>query len=278
MTEASPPAKKPRKGPSLRARLAFSVGLVVAVLASLEALARIAGAGDPTAFGGSRLQYQQIYPPLFRVDERRPDRARPRDPRLVDRSFSLRAPPGRVFVFGESAAFGLGLSENASFSRALERDLRALGSPLEVVNVGIVALDSRQVRFCVEECAKAYRPEWVVLHVGNNEFLELHALRFLEATGKKPFAVSLDENLRRSRLYLALKNMSIEARNRELTAQTFSTAALRLSERQLVETKGVLVSREERASGERRRTSRRRGSGSRPPSIATRTCGAACRP
>src|SRR5205823_6150296 len=151
------------KPPSLRARLAFSIGLVLVTLGVLDGAARALGAGDPGAFGGSRLQYQQIYPPLFRLASGpRGERWRPRDPRLVDRSYSKTAPPERVLVFGESAVAGLGMSENASFSRALERDLRALGSPAEVVNCGIVALDSRQVRLCVDECVKRQRPEWVV--------------------------------------------------------------------------------------------------------------------
>jgi hypothetical protein len=91
---------------------------VVVILLVLELTARIAGAGDRNAFGGSRLPYQRIYPPLYRRVPAPPvDRLRPRDPRLVDRSLPVSAANGRVFVFGESAVAALGMSENESAKR-----------------------------------------------------------------------------------------------------------------------------------------------------------------
>jgi lysophospholipase L1-like esterase len=235
-------AEPPHAALGTKAKLAFSLFLVVFVFGSLEIVARALGAGDPEAFGGSRLLYQHIYPPLF--VETPKGVWRPRDPRLVDRPIPRQAPPERVFVFGESAVAGLGMSENASFSRALERHLRKAGNATAVANVGIVALDSRQVHACVKDCCARQKPEWVVLHVGNNEFLEPHAMKFIEAEGK-PFGLRLDEVFSHSRLFLALKNKAEMARTATLTSRTFSTDALRRSEHELIEKRGVSVSRAE---------------------------------
>jgi lysophospholipase L1-like esterase len=232
-----------RRGPSTQAKAVFSLFLVVFVFGTAELAARVVGAGDPEAFGGSRLLYQHIYPPLY--VETPKGAWRPRDPRLVDRPIPKAAPPRRIFVFGESAVAGLGMSENASFSRALERQLRHLGDSSVVANVGIVALDSRQVHTCVKDCCEHVKPDVVVLHVGNNEFLEPHALKFVEAKTGKPLAMRVDELFAHSCLFRALKNSVERARTAVLTSETFSTDSLQLSEDKLVREKGVTVSREE---------------------------------
>lgn len=245
----APTAPGARKGPSTKAKLVFSLVFVVLFFGSLELGARILGAGDPEQFGGSRLLYQHIYPPLF--VETQKGTWRPRDPRLVDRPTPRQAPPSRVFVFGESAVAGLGMSENASFARALERHLRRAGDDTVVTNVGIVALDARQVFTCVKDCAKRQKPEVVVLHVGNNEFLEPHAMKSLvHSPAGKPTAMKVDEVFSHSRLFLALKNKAEAARTAVLTTATFSTSSLRTrsenkSEDELVRQKGVEVSKEE---------------------------------
>lgn len=242
-----------RRGPSTKAKAVFSFILIVLVFGTLELGARIAGAGDPMQFGGSRLAYQHIYPPLF--VETAKGVWRPRDPRLVDRAIPKAQPPVRVFCFGESAVAGLGMCENASFSRALERHLRKAGDDTVVANVGIVALDSRQVQTCVKDCVKHQKPEVVVLHVGNNEFLELHAMKAIEASpGGKPAAMKVDELFSHSRLFLALKNRAEVARTAVLTTSTFSTASLRSrsdadpnskSEDEFIRQKGVAVTKAE---------------------------------
>jgi lysophospholipase L1-like esterase len=237
VTEAPAPAPK-RRGPSTAVKAGCSTALVFIIFALLELVARIAGGGDPNAFGGSKLQYQQIYPPLLRlVKDEKGTRFRPRDPRLVDRPTPEKAPPDRVFCFGESAVAGLGMAENASFSRALERDLRKLGEKTTVTNVGIVALDSRQVQKCVEDCCAHQKPEVVVLHVGNNEFLETHARRATSSVKN-----DIDDFLRaHSKLYLTLWQKAMEGKTKNLTAATFNTGSLRQSEHELIKKKGVQV-------------------------------------
>src|SRR5581483_1732244 len=114
-------------------------------------------------------------------------RFRPTDDRMVDRSFPRRGP--RLFVLGESAVLGLGFSENASFPRALERRLRAAGSSLPVVNLGVPQIASRQVAWLERELLALLareggaRGDVIVLHVGNNELCERDAERRLEARG-----------------------------------------------------------------------------------------------
>lgn len=222
----SPSTPAPRRAPpSTAARLAIQLGAIAVLFLLLELVVRVLGAGDPMAFGGSKLQYQQIYPPLFEAAGK-PGRMHPRDPRLVDRSFSVSAPPQRIFVYGESAVRGLGMSENTSFARALERQLRSAGSDAQVVNVGVVALDSRQIIACVKDTA-SLKPDWVVLHVGNNEFLETHAWRFLKATKKLPTRAAIDDVLQASRLYLAIKQAGIRGKTKTLSPALFSIESLR---------------------------------------------------
>ncbi len=249
---AQPPAGDARRGRRrLRQRLVFGGLAFALVLGTLEVTARASGFGDPERFGGSRLKYQQVFPPLF-VPAADGRGYRPRDPRLVDRSFPRGdARPLRVFVFGGSAVAGLGYSENASFSRALERRLRARVAESYVVNVGVVALSSRQIRRMVDDVARLREGEGdgatdvFVLHVGNNEFLELHARRFAETAGGQPLAVRLDEALETSRFYLGVKQVVVKARNRALSPRSFATDDLRLPESRLVEV--VKIGDEDRA-------------------------------
>lgn len=50
--------------------------------------------------------------------------------------------------------------------------------PVEIVNLGIVALASRQVKLIVADTCRRYEPDVLIVYSGNNEFLELHAEKF----------------------------------------------------------------------------------------------------
>ena len=111
---------------------------------------------------------------------------RPVDPRLPFQSI-LREKPARglrVIAFGGSATAGLGFSPNATFSRELERILRAAHPErgVEVLNLGIVGIASKQVERLVAEAARELAPDLLVVYTGNNEFLELHAAKLARAT------------------------------------------------------------------------------------------------
>jgi lysophospholipase L1-like esterase len=148
---------------------------------------RAAGVGGPDPARTSRLRYQQIAFPTL-APEHRADGTRvlrPLDPRLGQQSILREKPQGalRVVSVGGSATAGLGGSPNATFSRELERILRA-ASPerrIEVLNLGIVALASQQVKLLVAEAARELAPDLLVVYCGNNEFLEVQAEKYAEA-------------------------------------------------------------------------------------------------
>jgi tetratricopeptide (TPR) repeat protein len=165
-----------------------SVGFALLLFGALEGGLRLAGVGDPDASGASRLAYQQIRLPIL-VPAMRPDGVavlNTDDPRLPHASILAEKPAEalRVFTFGGSATAGLGYSPNVSFSRHLERML-ARAYPerrVEVVNLGIVALSSRQVRVLVEDTVRNHDADLVIVYSGNNEFLEIHAEKYARAS------------------------------------------------------------------------------------------------
>jgi lysophospholipase L1-like esterase len=177
-----------RRSASLVANALAGVAVSLGLLAGVELLLRAAGLGAPDPTPGSRLRYQQIWLPTLEP-ARTADGTevlRPVDPRLGYQAIRREKPPGglRVVSFGGSATAGLGGSPNATWSRELERILRAAdpGRPVEVLNLGIVALASAQVKRLVAEVARGLTPDLLVVYCGNNEFLELHAEKYAAAT------------------------------------------------------------------------------------------------
>lgn len=134
----------------------------------------------------SLLAYQEVFLPVLVPGERADGTAvlRTVDPRLSYQSVTRAKPPGtlRVFAFGGSATAGLGFSPNVSFPRHLEELLARAhpGRTIEVVNLGVVAIASRQVELLVRDVLEHGEPDLVVVYSGNNEFLELHARLYLE--------------------------------------------------------------------------------------------------
>lgn len=192
----------------LAANLALALGALLAAglaFAALEAGLRAAGFGAPDPLRPSRLAYQRVALPILEPAALASGRAvlRTSDPRLPPQWVAAEKPRGalRVFAFGSSAAAGLGFSPNVTIARELERLLREAlpGRPLEVVNLGIVALGSRQARQLVEDVCRSAAPDLLVVYSGNNEFLELHAERYAEATGGLAFRAG--EALRDTHLF-----------------------------------------------------------------------------
>jgi hypothetical protein len=195
----------------LAANLALAAGallLVAFALVGLEAALRAAGAGEPDPLRPSRLAYQRIALPILVPGLLSDGRAvlRTADPRLPVQWVDAAKEPGalRVFVFGSSAAAGLGFSPNVTIARELERLLaRAIpGRKLEVVNLGVVALAARQARQIFEDVCRSADPDLLVVYSGNNEFLELHAERYAAATGGAAFRLA--EGLRDTNLFRLL--------------------------------------------------------------------------
>ena len=181
----------PRTGARLAAHarlVAVSVGVALALLAGAEAALRATGVGGPDPGSASRLRYQRIAFPTL-APARTADGTevlRPVDPRLGHQQIRREKPPGglRVVAFGGSATAGLGFSPNGTWSRELERILRAAypGRAVEVLNLGMVALASQQVKLLVAEAARELAPDLLIVYCGNNEFLEPYAAKYAAAT------------------------------------------------------------------------------------------------
>jgi lysophospholipase L1-like esterase len=229
-----------------------SAAIALSILAAIEATLRWRGIGEPHPSRASRLKYQHVFQPTFTPSQLADgtDVLVPSDARLPFQWIRSDKPERalRVAAFGGSAMAGLGHSPNASFSRYLEQMLRKAdpSRTIEVLNLGIVALSSAQVRLLVEDVSARYQPDVVLVYSGNNEFLEVHAEKYFAK-----HASWLDRTageLRRSNLYRVFERMlrrsardpSI-ARTSELTAEN-----LRLTQREIV--RGVELTPQELAA------------------------------
>ena len=229
------------KRPAILANLvlvAFSIFLSLLLLGGLELGLRVGRVGEDRRT--SRLKYQQIHFPTLVPGERADGTPvlRPADPRLRYQSVLRDKAEGalRIVTFGGSATAGLGFSPNVTFSRELERALRAAypGRHIEVLNLGIVALASKQVKLLVDEVARLHDADAMVVYSGNNEFLEVHAEKYAEATSTPLSRVGtalMDLNLYR------FVNEMIRGRQRgaALEEQEFSNEELQLTQDAIIE-------------------------------------------
>jgi lysophospholipase L1-like esterase len=233
------PSGSPSLGPNL-VLLVASILTACLVLGAIEIGLRWVGLGDVEPGRASRLKYQQVYLPILEP-ERRADGTRvwrPADIRLPYQSVLLEKPEKRlrIFTVGGSATAGLGYSPNTTFARYLERMLReaAPDRPVEVMNLGIVALASRQVKLIVADACLRYEPDVMIVYSGNNEFLELHAEKFA-ALRRGVFDGVLDwlrgTNLRR----LADRVVWGPPTDPALDEQDFASEQLRLTEASIIQ-------------------------------------------
>lgn len=111
----------------------------------------------------------------------------------------------RVICFGGSATAGLGHSPNVTFPRHLEILLRRAypERPIEVLNLGTVAIGSKQVLQLVRDAIAYAEPDLMIVYSGNNEFLEVHAKEFARTRGG--WKAQLASTLRQSALVRALE-------------------------------------------------------------------------
>ena len=147
---------------------AFGVPLLLLVLAELGL--RVAGFGYPTAF---LLPLTQPGRSLFVQNNQfgwrffGPAMSREPDSFAIPRA----KPPGaiRIFVFGESAAFGDPQPE-FGLPRMLQAllELRHPGVKFEVINAAMTGINSNVILPIAEDCAAAQGDVWVI-YMGNNE-------------------------------------------------------------------------------------------------------------
>ncbi len=161
------------------ALVALGVALAVGLLAALEGVLRLAGAGEDLLYDdpfvgfapGSELFARQRLPDGSEVYATRPEKLAFFNPQR----FAARKPAGgyRVFALGGSTTFGRPYDDRVSFARWLERYLDAADPSRrwEVVNAGGVSYASYRVVLLMRELVR-YQPDLFVVYTGHNEFLE----------------------------------------------------------------------------------------------------------
>jgi tetratricopeptide (TPR) repeat protein len=169
------PGQARRPGPTISRKKIWAFRLVLmfsplALLAALEISLRLAGYGYPTAFllpsenhgektfiQNNQFGWRFFGPRMARV------------PAAI--SIAQQKPPGtvRIFVFGESAAFG-DPQPRFGLPRMLQAILEARhpGVKFEVINAAMTGIDSHTIVPIARDCANAGGDVWVV-YMGNNE-------------------------------------------------------------------------------------------------------------
>lgn len=99
--------------------------------------------------------------------------------RCRDRDYGPNPAPGtaRILVLGDSFAEGEGVRESDTFSRRLERDLRAAGRDVEVLDCGRRGRDFPALWDAFEELVAAYHPNVVVYAMVLNDAVQSDTFR-----------------------------------------------------------------------------------------------------
>ncbi|MCB9475405.1 MAG: hypothetical protein H6685_00930 [Deltaproteobacteria bacterium] len=165
--------------PSSKARRAVLVAMAVVVgLGAVELAARLVDARFPSR-PTSPLEFQQIPDALFPLQS---TLGGPRVYRTAGLTQSFQAVPAtrvpgevRIGVLGESAVAGLGISPPWTFTGWMQRFLTSDDRPARVVNLGRIGYASAQLRRVAAEALATMDLDWLVIYVGNNEYLEANA-------------------------------------------------------------------------------------------------------
>ncbi len=153
-------------------RLIASVGSPLLFFALVELGLRLFGFGYPTSFLlPARIEGQDVLIQNDRFTRRflGPNQARTPFPLAISK---LKRPDTvRVFVFGESAAYG-DPQPDFGLPRMLEALLNGKypGVRFEVVNAAMTAINSHAVRDIARDCARQHGDIWVI-YMGNNEVI-----------------------------------------------------------------------------------------------------------
>lgn len=149
-------------------QVALAVSVPVALFLALELGLRLAGFGRPATFliPDDKPGYLRSNPDFARLFLPGSFDLRPLNFRV-----SARKAPGtvRIVILGESAAQGVPVPSFA-FAQQLRAQLRARypGKEFEVINTGIVAINSHVVYQIARELAR-FEPDLFVVYMGNNE-------------------------------------------------------------------------------------------------------------
>ena len=153
-----------------RFRLMALIGVPLILVGLLEFGLRLAGIGYPTAFllkSSNRGESTLVQNNRFGWRFFGPRAARQPDAASIPRA----KPPDtiRIFVFGESAAFG-DPQPRFGLPRMLEAmlDLRHPDKKFEVINAAMTGINSHVILPLARDCEKANADVWVI-YMGNNE-------------------------------------------------------------------------------------------------------------
>ena len=164
---------------SPRRRRLFRAALILAAPAALvmfELFLRLTGIGLPSAFELKNMNATGL--PLFecRTDETGRECVTSRffNGIVAPQKFHLPKPAGvtRVFVLGESVAAGYPYNLPGSFSKFMEVMLAETGDRYEFINVAVPGIRGGDIRRIAIEVTQ-YQPDWLILYLGNNVFLDL---------------------------------------------------------------------------------------------------------
>lgn len=155
-------------------RLTLALCVPVLVLVGLEFSLRLVGAGFSPRFwlpgnepGTVKTNYEYA--------RHYTSRKNPPRPFFTEMAVSKPANTVRVFLLGESAAFG---TPDPAFgpARVLQMMLeeRYPGKRIEVINAAMMGIDSYVLLKIARECAQ-YEPDLFIIYTGNNELIGLHA-------------------------------------------------------------------------------------------------------
>lgn len=151
-------------------RLALAVGVPVAVLGATEVALRLAGFGYPTKFLLPAERHgQAVLVQNNQFGWRFFGAAMAREPEAICLPRKKDAHTVRIVVLGESAALG-DPQPRFGLARLLQAmlELRYPGTRFEVVNAGIVAINSNVILPIARDCADLDADLWVI-YMGNNE-------------------------------------------------------------------------------------------------------------
>jgi len=164
----APDEGRKRSGLLWMYRLGLAVGMPLALLLALEVGLRVAGFGRPATFliADDKPGYVRTNPDFASLFLPGNFDLRPLNFRLA----AHKAPNTvRIVVLGESAAQGVPVPSFA-FAPQLRAQLRSRypGREFEVINTGIVAINSHVVYAIAREMAR-YEPDLFLVYMGNNE-------------------------------------------------------------------------------------------------------------
>ncbi|MCX8155858.1 MAG: tetratricopeptide repeat protein [Verrucomicrobiae bacterium] len=174
-------------------RAFFALGLPVLLLVALELTLRLFGVGFSERFwvegnepGTVKTNYE--------FARHYSSRKNPPRPFFTQMTVTKPADTVRVFLLGESAAFG---TPDPAFgpSRLMQVMLeeRYPGKRIEVINAAMMGIDSFVLRRIARECAQ-YEPDLFIIYTGNNELIGLHVPLENESAlwATRPLALFMD--------------------------------------------------------------------------------------